>query len=51
MAENTDASRFKHLPALVKVEDMIASHDVMDHPEEKGDDLREAEWMLRTSVG
>ena len=51
MAEDTDPQRFKHLPEPVKFEDMITSQDAVDHPEEKRDDVRETEWMLRTSVG
>jgi hypothetical protein len=51
MPEDPDAQRFKKLPEQVKLEDTIASQDVVDHPEEKRDDVRETEWMLRTSVG
>jgi hypothetical protein len=51
MAENPDATRFKKLPEPVKLEHTITSQDAVDHPEEKRDDVRETEWMLRTSVG
>jgi hypothetical protein len=50
MAEETGAARFKQLPEPVRFEDLITSQDAVDHPEEKRDDVRETEWMLRTSV-
>jgi hypothetical protein len=50
MAHDPDPQRFKQLPEPVKLEDTITSEDAVDHPEEKRDDVRETEWMLRTSV-
>jgi len=51
MVQDPGAQRFKKLPEPVKLEDTITSQDAVDHPEEKRDDVRETEWMLRTSVG
>ena len=46
-----DPDRFRRLPAPIRVEDMIATHDATTHPEEKPDELREVEWLIRTTGG
>ena len=51
MTPDSEPDRFRTLPEPIELEDTIASQDVVDHPEEKRDDVRETEWMLRTSVG
>jgi hypothetical protein len=46
-----DPDRFKHLPAPVRLEDTVSTHDATTHPEEKPDELREVEWLIRTTGG
>jgi len=43
--------RFSTLPAPIRLEDTITSQDVIDHPAEDTDAVRESAWLLRTSVG
>lgn len=41
--------RFSTLPEPTRLEDTVTSQDVVDHPVEETDAVREAAWLLRTS--
>ncbi|WP_309648561.1 hypothetical protein [Nocardioides sp.] len=43
--------RFSMLPEPTRLEDTVTSQDVVDHPAEDTDAVRETAWLLRTSVG
>lgn len=43
--------RFTTLPDPIPLEVTVTSRDVVDHPAEDTDALRETAWLLRTSVG
>ncbi|HET6625517.1 MAG TPA: hypothetical protein VFG63_03940 [Nocardioidaceae bacterium] len=48
MTDRNPENPYRELPAPIRVEDMITSHDVVSRPVEKDDYWREVEWMLRT---
>jgi hypothetical protein len=46
---SVDPDRFKHLPEPIRLDDMVTSQDATTYPEEKTDELREVEWLIRTT--
>lgn len=44
------ANKYAELPPPVRLQDTIASTDVVPHPEVVGEADRERQWLLRTAA-
>jgi hypothetical protein len=49
--EDQAQGRYARLPEPIRVEDMRTSADVVSHPVEGNDGLREVAWLIRTTGG
>ena len=47
--EEQPASRYARLPDPIRPEDLRTSTDVVSHPDDGSDDLRERAWLIRTA--
>ncbi|MEP6816879.1 MAG: hypothetical protein ABI873_15155, partial [Marmoricola sp.] len=49
--EVADLDRYRRLPEPIRLDDLRTSADVVPHPDEGSDELREVAWLIRTTGG
>lgn len=51
MQDDQTRSKYARLPEPIRLEDMCTSADVVSHPDEGNEELREVAWLIRTTGG